>query len=321
MSCSCGSRAATTDVYELGKYKTVLEAVESSGSAWTCRNKTASSSPPVPPPKPLLIATPCEAGEYPLLLFLHGYLLSNSFYSQLIQHVASHGFIVIAPQLYSVAGPDSSDEIKATADITNWLSKGLHYLLPPHVQPNLTKLALAGHSRGGKTAFALTLGKATTDLKFSALIGVDPVDGMDKGKQTPPPVLTYVPHSFDLNMAVMIIGSGYGDTKRNPLFPPCAPKGVNHVDFFNECRKPACYFVVKNYGHLDMLDDDTKGIKGKATYCLCKNGESREPMRRFVAGATVAFLQTFLGGDSSHLMALKDGQSGPVDLEVVKFLV
>ncbi|CAB4261583.1 unnamed protein product [Prunus armeniaca] len=349
-SSSVASTAATNVVFEIGKYKVVLQRAE---PETTCSTK--SSNIPVPPPKPLLIGMPCEAGEFPLLLLLHGYLLSNSFYSQLIQHIASHGFIVRlvlscwAPTkfssnkskifliryawglntdpscflpLYTIAGPDSTGEIKSTAAITNWLSEGLQFLLPPHVQANLSKLALAGHSRGGKVSFALALGKeGNTNRKFSALIGIDPVDGMDKGKQTPPPVLTYVPHSFDLDMAVMVIGSGLGEVKRNPLFPPCAPKGVNHEDFFNECQKPACYFVAKDYGHLDMLDDETKGIRGKSTYCVCKNGKSREPMRKFVGGVVVAFLQAYLEGDSSHLMAIRDGldETVPVELQIVKF--
>ncbi|KAM2783122.1 hypothetical protein COP1_012644 [Malus domestica] len=332
MSSSASSSSIAisgTNVFEIGTYKVVLQRIEAAERS-ACSSKTKSSSssstsPPTnpPPPKPLLIGMPCEAaGEFPVLLLLHGYLLSNSFYSQLISHIASHGFIVIAPQLYTIAGPDTTDEIKSTAAITNWLSNGLQPLLPPDVQANLSKLGLAGHSRGGKVSFALALGKEEigTSLKFSALIGIDPVDGMDKGKQTPPPVLTYAPHSFDLDMAVMVIGSGLGEVKKNPLFPPCAPKGVNHEDFFNECRKPACYFVAKDYGHLDMLDDETKGIRGKATYCLCKNGQSREPMRRFVGGVVVAFIKAYLEGDSSHLLAIREGvETLPIELQSVKF--
>ncbi|KAK4587424.1 hypothetical protein RGQ29_024219 [Quercus rubra] len=300
-----------TNVFAIGRYKTVLQTVET-------RSCATKSTLAVPPPKPLLIARPSEAGEYPILVLLHGYLLYNSFYSQLIQHIASHGFIVIAPQLYILAGPDTTDEIKSTAAITNWLSEGLHYLLPPHVQPNINKLGLAGHSRGGKVAFALALDKEATSLKFSALIGIDPVDGMDKGKQTPPPVLTYVPHSFDLDMAVMVIGTGLGEVKKNPLFPPCAPKGVNHEDFFNECQEPACHFVAKDYGHLDLLNDDTEGLRGKATYCLCKNGKSRDPMRRFVGGIVVAFMNAYLLGDNKDLLAIKDGQNTvPVELKPI----
>ncbi|KAK7243124.1 hypothetical protein RIF29_37910 [Crotalaria pallida] len=308
--CSYSSSAALSNVFDTGNYNTELQWIES-------------GSYTVPPPKPLLIANPLEAGAFPLLLFLHGYLLYNSFYSQLMQHIASHGFIVIAPQLYTVAGPDISDELKSTAAITNWLSKGLSKLLPLNVRPDFSKLALAGHSRGGKTAFALALRKLniTTNLKFSALIGVDPVDGMDKGKQTPPPVLTYVPHSFDFDMAAMIIGSGLGEVKRNLLFPPCAPKGVNHEDFYNECQKPAWYFVAKDFGHFDMLNDCTKGIRGLATQCICKNGESRKLMRGFVGGVMVAFLKAYLLGDDSDLLAIRDRHEiAPVELKIDYFV-
>ncbi|XP_060215628.1 chlorophyllase-2-like [Lycium barbarum] len=314
---SVTSSTTSTTIFDIGNYKTKLVKIESQ----TCTTKNQYS-----PPKALLIGSPSEAGSYPVVIFLHGYLLYNSFYSQLIQHVSSHGFIVVAPQLYLVEGADATEDIKSTSEITNWLAEGLQHYLPPEVEPNLKKLGLAGHSRGGKVAFALALGKLaniSTNLKFSALIGVDPVDGMGKGKQTPPSVLTYIPHSFNnLDMPVMVIGSGLGEVKKNPLFPACAPKGVNHRDFYNECCKPSCYFVAKDYGHNDMLDDETKGFRGKATSCLCKNGKSREPMRRFVGGILVAFLEAYLEGNLSDLIAIRDGHvTLPVELQDTDFLV
>lgn len=92
------STKSGSSVFEIGKYTTVVVKVEAETS---CLGKNKASSLTVPPPKQLLIATPSdtEAGEFPVLLLLHGYLLYNSFYSQLIQHIASHGFIVIAPQV------------------------------------------------------------------------------------------------------------------------------------------------------------------------------------------------------------------------------
>uniref|UniRef100_A0A0E0EFU1 Chlorophyllase n=1 Tax=Oryza meridionalis TaxID=40149 RepID=A0A0E0EFU1_9ORYZ len=47
---------------------------------------------------PLLVAAPCDADEYQVVVFLHGYLASNSFESQLFEHVASHGFVVVGPR-------------------------------------------------------------------------------------------------------------------------------------------------------------------------------------------------------------------------------
>ncbi|KAI6683611.1 hypothetical protein NL676_029524 [Syzygium grande] len=302
----------TTDVFQPGKYETVLKTVG-----------TSSSDLANPPPKPLLIGAPAEAAEeFPVMVLLHGFVMVNSFYSQLIQHVSSHGFIVVAPQLYTCSGCDSTDEINATAATTNWLSQGLAAVLPPQVRANLAKLALAGHSRGGKDAFALALGKSSTPLAlpFSALLGIDPVDGIGScccNVQTKPAVLTYVAQSFDLKMPVMVIGSGLGEDKKYGVFPACAPKGLNHAEFFEECRPPAWHFVAKDYGHMDMLDDDTPGWQGAVSYCTCKNGSSREPMRRFVGGAAVAFLRAYLEGDNRDLMALKDTPDiAPVQITV-----
>ncbi|KAF8037921.1 hypothetical protein BT93_B0691 [Corymbia citriodora subsp. variegata] len=301
----------TTDVFQSGKYKTVPIRV----------------LPPYcdllnPPPKPVLIQSPVEvAEEFPVMVLLHGYLMENSFYSQLIQHISSHGYIMVAPQLYTCAGIDSTDDINAAAAITNWLSQGLAAVLPTQVSANLSKLVVAGHSRGGKDAFALALGKSSTPLtlSFSALLGIDPVDGIGtccKNFQSPPPVLTYVPQSFDLSMPVMVIGSGLGPDKKYNVLLACAPKGLNHVDFFAECRSPAWHFVAIDYGHMDMLDDDTNGLGGTVA-CMCTSGSSREPMRRFVGGAAVAFLRAYLGGDDRDLMALKDTPDiAPVQITV-----
>jgi chlorophyllase len=37
-------------------------------------------------------------------------------------------------------------------------------------------------------------------------------------------------------MPVLVIGTGLGEEKRNALFPACAPSGVNHREFYRECR-------------------------------------------------------------------------------------
>lgn len=77
-------------VFKTGKHAVKLFSVH--------QDDSQSSAAP-PPPKPLLVSTPCEEGEFPVLIFLHGFLLYNSFYSQLLQHISSHGFIVVAPQV------------------------------------------------------------------------------------------------------------------------------------------------------------------------------------------------------------------------------
>jgi chlorophyllase len=51
------------------------------------------------PPIPILIASPKDAGTYPVAILLHGFCLQNHFYEQVLRHIASFGFIMVAPQV------------------------------------------------------------------------------------------------------------------------------------------------------------------------------------------------------------------------------
>ena len=53
-----------------------------------------------PPPAHLFVVAPSVGGHYPVLLFKHGTFLANCAYSQLLLHIASYGYIVVAPQVY-----------------------------------------------------------------------------------------------------------------------------------------------------------------------------------------------------------------------------
>lgn len=271
------------------------------------------------PPKPLMIAAPEDSGDYPVVFLYHGFLLLNQHYSQLLQHVASHGFIVIAPQMYIVAGADATQEIANAAAIINWLPEGLADVLSEYlgpVQPRLDKLALVGHSRGAKVAFGLALGLSEVTLKICAIAGLDPVDGKDVGQQTTPAILKFSDHCFDLKLPILIVGSGLGSLKRNALFPPCAPEGVSHRAFFSDCSEPTFYFVATEHGHMDFLDDRTHGFRGKLSYCTCRNGPSRGPMRMFAGGILVAFLQAAMFSETATLQHIIGNPShAPVKLE------
>ncbi|KAJ7972752.1 Chlorophyllase [Quillaja saponaria] len=248
------------------------------------------------PPNPLLIFTPSVA--------------------------ASHGYIVVAPQFYDWIPISGTTEISYAAKVTDWLSEGLQPLLPDNVKADLLKLALSGHSRGGKTAFALALGHAKTKLKFSVLLGIDPVAGSSKNSRIFPHILTYVPHSFNLSIPVTVIGTGLGPEKANCCSPACAPDGVNHKEFYNECKEPCSYFVAKDYGHMDMLDDNPPGIVGELSGCMCKNGiYPRDLMRRTVGGLVVAVLKASLKSEDGDFKAIvNDPALAPAKLDPVEFV-
>ncbi|KAL5712441.1 chlorophyllase [Ranunculus cassubicifolius] len=293
----------TTSVFKTGSYAVHEQTVDPSNPS------------NFPPPKQLLIISPTSKGEYPVIVFLHGFSLNNYFYKQLLTHIASHGYIAIAPQLYtSFPMPvcNGYKEINSAADVTNWLSQGLESMLPKNVKPNLEKLALSGHSRGGKTAFSLALEPDKTSPKFKALIGVDPVAGFRKGFQIKPNILSDEPGSLDIGFPVMVIGTGLGGS--------CAPEGVNHDNFYNNLQHQSYHFVACENGHMDMLDDGLD-IVGKIKACLCKAGKTgKDRMRRCVGGLVVAFLRNCMDDINDDLEAIfLDPNIAPVKLSHGQF--
>uniref|UniRef100_A0A2P2PNQ4 Chlorophyllase-1 n=1 Tax=Rhizophora mucronata TaxID=61149 RepID=A0A2P2PNQ4_RHIMU len=299
--------SATLGVFETGKLSTTYFGV--------------ASNDPTSPPKPLLIVTPNIGGKYPVILFHHGTYLHNNFYADLLHHVSSHGYIVVAPQFYELLLPSGLKELEFAAEVANWLSSSLQSTLPENVEANIDKIALAGHSRGGKIIFALALGYAKTSLEvnFSAVIGVDPVEGTSKHDRPEPQTLKA--GSFNLSIPVAVIGTGLGEQPRYFLAPACAPKEVNHKEYFNKSRPPTGHFVTTDYGHMDMLNDVLPGIAGMAAGLLCKNGDGpKDPMRRTVGGIIVAFLKAYFVGDSRDYMTiLQEPYVAPVKLDPVQF--
>ncbi|KAG8370918.1 hypothetical protein BUALT_Bualt13G0033300 [Buddleja alternifolia] len=315
-------KIASDDVFEPGKYEVTTITVKTSYAS--------------KPPTELFIVAPVTEGTYPVLLFCHGFMLPNTCYKDLLKHIASHGYIVVAPKFYGCIPISIPEAVQKAAQVTEWLSTGLPSVLPEKVNPDIDNLALSGHSRGGKTAFALALGKTDqkshktktsvrdnpTPPKFKAIIGVDPVAGGSVLIRPPPEILKYIPRSFDMSIPVAVIGTGYGNQPLNMLCPPFAPNGVNHSEFFNESKPPVSYFLTKDYGHCDMLDDKLDDWIANMARQMCKSGKgSKELMRKGVGGIVVAFLKFYLGGDEKDFDAIVgDPSIAPITLDPVIYV-
>lgn len=207
------------------------------------------------------------------------------------------------------------DEIKTASKVIEWLSTTD---LPGNVHPDISRLALMGHSRGGKVAFALALSSPSIHIK--ALVGLDPVSGPSPPTWVEPNILSYIPHSFNLSVPIAVIGTGLSNGKRGGVIPPLAPDGYNHSEFFNESRPPCAYFLARDYGHCDVLNDSKVGLAS----LVCRSGKGcKEKMRRGVGGLVVAFLKAHLGGvdDDSHLQTIVDAPAiAPINLDPVIYI-
>lgn len=136
---------------------------------------------------------------------------------------------------------------------------------------------------------------------------MDPVAGLSRELQVEPKVLTFQPRSLDPGMPALVIGTGLGP--QHVGGPPCAPAGVNHTEFYDECAPPRYHVVLRDYGHLDMLDD---GVPYVINNCMCKRNpkDTKDLARRAIGSAMVAFLRATLEDDGEDLGAVLENSLG-----------
>ena len=260
-------------------------------------------------PVELLAFAPEESGDYPPVVFQHGFLMANSHYGDLLEHLASHGFIVLAPQMYDPGGlpwdaPSTEEEAQLASELYDWIEVDLG----DHIDVGVSSgLGLAGHSRGAKV---LWWSLREDPRSVDAVAGVDPVDGTGGPLGGEPRVLDDPP---TINAPIHLIGTGLGSESPSGFEPACAPEDENYEAFFAAVASPAWQVVATEYGHLDMLDDDPEDCGIECDVCV--EGESREPMRILTGGMMAALFRATLHGEEWAFGFLDDESSAPVFIE------
>lgn len=253
-------------------------------------------------PVPLLIFAPESPGRYPLVVFQHGFITRNVAYSEILRHLAGHGFVVLAPQMYEpslaalLGHPTAAEEALTAGQVLDWLRVGLIEVLG--YAPDTERLGLAGHSRGGKVAWLVLVANPP---RTAAVAGIDPVDGTGGplGNQA-----RVVQGRFGFSLPTLVIGTGLGGG--------CAPVGDNHEQFYAASASPAWHIVVPGQGHADVLDEPTAA----AAAGLCPGGADRAGMRRLTGGLLVSFFRASLQGDATAYSYLAESAAAPLPIEV-----
>jgi len=253
-------------------------------------------------PRPLRIVAPEQPGTYAVIQLQHAFFGLNTWYDTIMQHLASHGFVVVAPQMYelglgvALGNPTAQQEAELANQVRIWSQQ--HLADVAGVDVDMGWLGFAGHSRGGKVAWLLLKADPTRGM---AVAGIDPVDGTGGPLGGQSRVLT---GPLDFPFPSLVIGTGRGGA--------CAPDGDNHVQFYAASAAPAWHVVASDYGHGDMLDEDA----ASAAALVCDSNPDREPMRRLTAGMLTAFFRGALQGDVGAFALLSDVAAAPAAIVV-----
>lgn len=248
-------------------------------------------------PTVLRIYAPTAPANYAVVVFQHGFLSRNDFYDDILSRLASHGFVVVAPQMYEpgigvlLGSPSAAEEAVLAGDVIDWLPAHLGEVTGLGLRTD--RIGIAGHSRGGKVAWLAAL---ATPARVAAIAGIDPVDGTGGPLGNQDRVVT---GEFALDAPALVLGTELGGS--------CAPEGDNHEQFFSASRAPAWHVIALGQGHGDMLDEDAAAAAGR----LCARGGDGAGMRQLTAGLMVALFRGVLQGDSSSLDALGSTRDEP----------
>ena len=262
------------------------------------------SIPDTTAPVELDIYTPTNPARYPVIVFHHGFGGSIKAYETISDHLASHGFVVVLPQMYGPGfqdAPTAEEEAALGLDVLSWIEENINDFIP--VYADTTLLGLAGHSRGGQVVYRIALQRTE---KVKALAGVDPVDATAMSNITP---IVTGPLTFDIPTYILGAGLGPIPVEGGVFEIPCAPPEVAYNHFFGNNPSPSWLVVATTHGHADMIDEEDYSD-------FCPGGPDRDGMRALTAGTLAAFFSGVLQVNDEALLLLSDVDAAPVPVEV-----
>ena len=255
-------------------------------------------------PVELDIYSPTQPARYPVIVFQHGFGGSIKGYETISEHLASHGFVVILPQMYGPGfqdAPTAAEEAALGLNVLSWIEDNLNDFISVYADTSL--LGIAGHSRGGQVAYRIAL---QLPKQIKALAGVDPVDATEMSNDTK---IVTGPLTFDIPTYILGAGLGPIPVETGVFKIPCAPEESSYNHFFENNPSPSWLVVATTHGHADMIDEEDFSD-------FCPGGPDRDGMRSLTAGTLAAFFSGILQNNKQALQVLSDTEGAPIPIEV-----
>jgi hypothetical protein len=265
----------------------------------------------------------------PVFLFWTAFAgkIPSQMYLEYFEHVASHGIVVVGMDAKNAAEnkPDFQPELaQVLVGAIDWMKSGnLDALMQNSgftVSPYMDKVVLGGHSAGGHTVTQLVSDGCNS---ISALVLMDPVDGL-----APWAVFDHIseyasvihpPKKVDFVIPLLHLENKWDpfvSMPQYPNYPSCAPEAMSNDRFFNAWRGPAWQINATYFGHMDSINagyvDELNHIFD--IFCAGNRTSSNAEYISLVGGATVAFMDMFIYGDSTAQIYIEDASLMPTEV-------
>ncbi len=229
----------------------------------------------------------------PLVVFLPGFQAPTDLYKETVDHLASHGFVVVRASppggLFDVNHVEMAKDAMAVID---W---AVDPTGPLGGRVDGSWVGVMGHSLGGKLATMV----AFQDSRVKALFAIDPVNGGN-------PFTGYsatLPDIVPDDVATLAIPVGFpGETfsaDHSSLGQSCAPADQNYTTFYSAAAAAPwkAKWEFAGADHMDFVDD----LSACGTVCsVCPEGTG-DPLKQVAALRTLmtAFFRRHHGGETA----------------------
>jgi predicted dienelactone hydrolase len=242
-----------------------------------------------------VIYMPEGDGPFPVVVFTHGFQLAPADYVSYGEHLASWGYIALLPQFPGglFGGPTHVDLGNYLAALLDWVEADTMVLSG---KADAARIALAGHSMGGKISLLL----ASEDARPMAVFGVDPVDAA--GGPIPMPEVDYpsvTPERMgSITVPLGLLGETTNGASEGIFGQACAPAEDNFQAYFDHAESPAIAIDVLGASHMSFLDDPECGLACFA----CPSGTDDPATSRMLAQRyMVALFNVFVQGEAGYM--------------------